>query len=249
MQNNTLFAILLGLTVCCSSCFFIPVKKAENKKKAKPNIESYQERIKKNYRTDGSLLSTITYRGKTRHGLAHNYYPNGVIQSTVPYHYNKKHGDVIWYYKSGKTYRITPYAQGKKHGLRKVYYEDGTLQSTQTFRSNLPQDDLIEYNAYGDEKKKYISWDYKIVDKRKSNGYVDVVFSFDREVDKPEFLHQAIMDGDTITMPLSKINNRYFIRIPIKEGYTINDSIFIIAKYTTEYRNTYVNKRSISIQL
>jgi hypothetical protein len=249
MQNNSLLPILAALLLCCSSCFFIPIKKPDNKTKEQAEIELYKEKIKKSYREDGSLLSTVTYRGKDRHGLSHNFYPNGIIQATIPYHYNKKHGDVIWYYKSGKTYRITPYAQGQKNGLRKVFYEDGTLQSTQTFKHDIPQDDLTEYNAYGDKKKNYVDWGYKIVDKRKSNAYVDVVFAFKRPVKNPEFFHQALSERDTLNLPVSKINNRHFIRIPAKEGSVINESIPIIARYTTEYRNTYVSNRTIKIHV
>jgi len=249
MHNNHLIAVCIFIAVCCSSCFLFPTEKANSNQEESHNVESLKGKLQKNYRPDGSLLSTITYQGNQRHGLAHNYYPNGQIQSSIPYDNNKKHGEVIWYYKSAKIYRTTPYVEGQKHGVRKVYYEDGSLQATQSFKKNLPQSDLTEYTPLGDKVSNYTDWNYQIVDKRNLNRYVDVVFTFNKKVKHPAFFHNVKRKNDTVRMPVSRINGRQFLRIPLKPGVKRTENISIIGQYRTPYHNTFVSEKKILVHV
>jgi len=248
MKFSALHALLVSfLLISLNSCLFVPAKPSLDNKSIPPANEL--EQIKKSYRKDGSLLSSITLRGDKRHGLSQNYYPNGKIQATIPYHYGKKHGQVIWYFKNGRTYRVTEYAQGKKNGPRKFYYDNGKLRSTQTFIDDMPQADLKEFNAYGKRKKNYAKWQYKIIDKRTTNGYVDVIFSFAKKVNSPLFCHLFHSPEGPMRMPVSIVNERQFLRIPALAGQPVNEQIHIFAQYETALKNTYINEREISIKL
>lgn len=148
---NLLLSIFLLFFV--SSCQLSQNKENSTiKEELTPGVDG----VRKNYRNDKTLLSTIEYKDGKRHGISRSYYDNGkVVQKEICYNLGRKSGTTNSYYKNGNLYYTVEYVDDKREGVQKKYYESAELMAEVPYKNGLVQPGLIEYQKSGKRKKLY----------------------------------------------------------------------------------------------
>lgn len=141
---------------------------------------------------NGNLYKVARKKGNKLYGVQEEYKSNGKLLSTITYLNGLRDGEAIMYHDNGKPYRITNYVRNKISGERKKYYKDGKLWSKQTYHEGLPSNDLKEY----DESGKLIDpFEFKISSKKVKGNMVDVSLSVKGQCKKVEYFRGTLVDG------------------------------------------------------
>lgn len=78
--------------------------------------------IKEEYYSDGTLKSSVEYRGKKMHGVAREYYENGQLRSVRHYVNGLEDGLSQYYGSDGKIMSDVEMKNGKREGRMRTYY-------------------------------------------------------------------------------------------------------------------------------
>ncbi len=161
MKHKAFWIYTFLLIMIAASCDQMKLNKNSkwSGKKEKPKNE-----LVKNYRKDGSLLSTVTYKNGVKNGTARNYYKNGKVQAEFNYKNGLKDGEEKVYYENGKPYTITNYTQARKDGVYKKYYKNGQLCAEVLYDDNVVMPGLKEYYRSGKLKTKTVSIQFELID-------------------------------------------------------------------------------------
>ena len=105
-----IFIIIFGLLLSCQST----------------SEEKENDNIQKNYRKNGTLMSSIEHKDGKRHGISTGYFEDGKTkQAEITYNMGVKHGITKMYYGDGKLYYSVNYVDGQKDGMMIKYDNKG----------------------------------------------------------------------------------------------------------------------------
>lgn len=105
-------------------------------------------KVKEEFYPNGTLKSSIEYKGKVKDGEARTYNPNGTLSSMVHYKHDKENGLAEYYNQDGKIMMDVEMKDGKKNGRMRTYfpiggremecyYKDDKLEGVQTYYDKL----------------------------------------------------------------------------------------------------------------
>ncbi len=109
---------------------------------------SCRSTIKEEYYDNGTLKSSIEYKGKKKNGEAREYYPNGYTRSIIHYIKDVEDGLSSYYNQDGTITMDVEMKDGKKNGRMRTYfftgnremecfYKDDKLEGKQTYFDQL----------------------------------------------------------------------------------------------------------------
>jgi hypothetical protein len=250
-KMNRLFLNSISLVlfiVILPSCQYLSSEKKEIiKESLTPGVDG----IQKKYRKDKSLLSTIEYKDKKRHGISRLYYKDGkIIHNEIRYKMGVKHGITKSYYPNGQLYYSIQYLNGEREGIMKKYYKTGEVMAEVPYKEGKPQPGLIEYQKTGIRKVKYPSIVFKKIDKiasenkliikiKLSNGKKNVKFS------KILFDNKGNEFSERFLLVENGTSNLYY---PVFENKPVDEKLKIKAEIKTFLGNPLILFKEKKIQ-
>lgn len=92
--------------------------------------------LRKEYRYNGILASTVRIRNGVNDGMKLIYDNNGLIIRRIPYVNGEIHGTVQDLYPNGDILATIPYKNGMRNGQAFSYSTDGSVYRSVTFKNN-----------------------------------------------------------------------------------------------------------------
>jgi hypothetical protein len=203
------------------------------------------------YRTDGTIRSKATFKGRYKNGPAYNYYVDGKVQNEIHYNDGYKHGIAKWYYESGRLYRETNYINGQKDGIQKFYYETGELKAEVPYKMGQLQLGTKEYLKSGKLFKDYPEIIVKTIDNMRVKNSYSLQFSLKPPRSKVEFYLVKIVGGKE-----AKVSLESFTRDGVAEyeytiypGYSIMEKVEVRAETKSKHGIPVILRRTYNLAI
>ncbi|MBL6449889.1 toxin-antitoxin system YwqK family antitoxin [Fulvivirga sp. 29W222] len=236
------FFILLLSVVACDQA-----EKGGGKGKRK------KDGLVKQYRSDGSLKTEITFKNGKKNGSAKSYYKNGKLRQQISYVNNVKHGEATTYYENGKPYQITLYENGKIHGIRKKYRMDGRVSAEVPYNKGVACKGLKEYLLNGDIKKKYPKIVIREIDNLlKSNEFILRISISDNSKKATYYIGDLDSNGcisDDAMKVMPQRPGVLDLKYNVGPGMFMMEKLNIIAVVETKLGNPYVLERKHNLAI
>jgi hypothetical protein len=200
--------------------------------------------VRKNYRKDGTIISTITYKDSIRHGIARNYYNDGTIKLEMNYEKGEKHGEAISYYENGEVYQVTPYINGSREGIQKRYYPGNILMAEIPFKNNEQVPGLKEFSKDGRLLTKNDRIVFRLVDKTAFENKFELHMEMSDKSRHTRFSREVINEyGDLIfTIDLITEGGKAMQEFYVPPGHSLMERVHIVGKRKTRLGNTEIFK-------
>ncbi|MFW5707128.1 MAG: toxin-antitoxin system YwqK family antitoxin [Bacteroidota bacterium] len=207
--------------------------------------------VRKSYRKDGTLISSVTYKDSIRHGLARNYYRDGTVKLELHYENGKKHGEAVTYYENGDVYQVTPYINGSREGIQKKYYSGNILMAEIPFKDNKQVPGLKEYSKKGKLLTKDDRIVFRLADKTAFENKFELHMQMSDKSRHTRFSREMIDDqGDLIfIIDLETEGGKAMQEFYVRPGQSLMEKIHIVATRKTRLGNTEIFKGQYNLAI
>lgn len=184
---------------------------------------------------------------KLRHGVQKRFSMDGCLYSEIPYTRNVRNGVAFTYYKAygdkkPLVWKEQPYVNGKLNGICKRYHRDGVLQAVYSYKNGLREIGLKEFRQNGKE----IAHPKLILDKKIGSSSIQITARMSNDTKNVKYYTGTLVEGKYVS------ENKKAIAVSNGVGKVSvspnQKSVTIIAMLSTNYYNTYVTAKTISLK-
>ncbi|MBP5474287.1 MAG: hypothetical protein J6X92_05995 [Bacteroidales bacterium] len=204
--------------------------------------------IKKYPNRDGSIAREVSYKNGVRHGETKTYL-KGALYQTIPYENDVRNGIAKRYYTEGQVYKETPYVNDTIDGIIIIYYRNGSVTSKMGYSKGKQTKYLEEFNKNGTKYTDYPKIETSVTDEYATKGTYRIDISLSKPDQNVIFYRGSLVNNtvDTAALKELKVTDGKAVITLKKTTESTTDTVGIIARVLTPYRNRYVTSATVKL--